>query len=294
MRTLLPLTLLLAACSAKPDDSRPLVNQDANTDAARRELEEARLDQEEDFQDRVEARAPTLRLGDVTLSPQEPRIDDVLEAEATLRAGHSPFAEIAYTWYVNDKDILGVSAPTLDKRKGRWKKFDRVKVVATATDETGAEIKKASEEIIIANSTPEILSDISRQHGLNGLRLRADDPDDDPLTWSILDGPPGVTISSQGVLRVEQRDLKEAYHGEVVIAATDPDGARSEIHIPVDINAAEEGRVEEKTVQERRGRNDGTLDDYAKAQEKAVQDIDTMTPEQFDKYIADQEKNADR
>ena len=292
MRIALLLTLSLSACTAQPDDSKPLVHQDANDAAARAALDEAREEQEEVFEEQVRKVAPTLRFESVDLGPDEPRIGDVLEVQARLREGHSPFAEIDYTWYVNGNDLRGVNAESLDQRRGHFKKFDRIKVVASATDEQGGATEMASNVLIIANSTPTILTDISGQSGLNGLRLKAEDADDDPLTWSIADGPPGVTIDSRGTLRVNMRNLDEGYNGEVVIAVEDPDGARSELHIPVNVNAAEAGRVEESVVKKTRGRMDGTMDDYAKAQEKAVENIDKMSPAEFDKYMADQEKKA--
>ena len=288
---LLPL-LLLTACTAAPDDSRPLEHKDANDGTAAAALAAAREAQQEAFEDGSAGRGPVLQFESVSLGPDEPRVDDVLEADARLKPGASAFTDIEFTWYVNGRDLLGVSVDTLDKRKGRFKKFDRIKVVATATDEKGGMTQMASEELLIVNSTPSIISDISGQSGLNGLRLKAEDADGDTLSWSILEGPPGVSIDKRGTLRVSMRDLEEAYAGEVVVAAEDPDGARAELHIPVNVNAAEAGRTDEEVVSEKRTRMDGTLEDLAKAQEDATKKIDTMTKEEFDKYMDEQEKNA--
>lgn len=293
MRPLLLLTLLLAGCSAKPDDSQPLEHRDANAGGAEDTLRDAREAEEDEFEDRQAAQAPkALSFKEVTIGPEEPRIDDVLEAYAELREGASPFAEVEFTWIVNGREVLGVSDDTLDKRKGRFKKLDRVKVVATATDEQGGVAERSSGEILIANSTPQIITDISGQSGLNGLRLKAEDADGDELSWSILEGPPGVSIDRRGTLRVVQKNMAEAWSGEVVIAAEDPDGARSEIHIPVTINAATEATREERVVRERRGRNDGKLEDYEKANEDAMKRMENMSDAEFKKYMDDQEKNS--
>lgn len=292
MRVLLLLPLLLFACTAKPDDSRPLEHKDANDSEAAAALEEAREAQDERFAEQRAGVGPVMQFESVVLGPEEPVVDDTLEVNAKLKPGASPFTEVDFTWYVNGRDLLGVSNDTLDKKKGRFKKFDRIKVVATATDEKGGMTQMASEEILIVNSMPSIVTDISGESGLNGLRLKAEDPDGDALSWSVLEGPPGVTIDRRGTLRVDMRDLAEAYNGEVVVAAEDPDGGRAELHIPVNVNAAEAGRTDEEVVSEKRSRMDGTLEDYAKAQEDATSKIDTMTPEEFDKYMDDQEKKA--
>ncbi len=292
MRVFLLLPLLLTACLGKPDDTATLEHKDANEAGAAEALADAREDQAAAFEDRAVTRPPVMQFKSVELRPDEPRIDDVIEADARLKPGASAFTEIEYTWWVNGRDILGVDLERLDKTKGRFKKFDRIKVVATAIDEKGAMTQMASEEILIANSTPTIVTDISGQSGLNGLRLKATDPDGDKLTWSILDGPPGVSIDSRGTLRVDLRDLDEDYSGEVVIAAEDPDGARAELHVPVNVNAAKAGTVEEEKVTESRGRMDGSIEDFAKAQEDAVKAVDKMTDAEFDKYMDDQEKKA--
>jgi hypothetical protein len=295
MRILLLISLIIAGCSAKPDDSKPLEYRDANEAGAKEALEEAHGERADIQAKRAEvAQRKILAITEVELGPEEPRLDDTLEASALLRPGHSPFAEIEYTWYVNGKSILGVSRDTLDRTKGRWAKRDRVYVVAVATDEHGAMVQMSSNEVMITNSTPSIITDIRGQSGLNGLRLQAEDPDGDKLTWSITDGPPGVTINSSGVLRVDMRNLKEAYNGEVVIAAEDPDGARAELHIPVNVNAATEGTTKESKVNKRVRTADGTLDEYEKVQEKGVERMESMTDKEFKKYMDDQEKNADR
>ncbi len=296
MRLALLATIALTACSAQPEDTQTLTHQDGNAEDADERLERARAEQEEAHRQAVEEASSrkALILTEVYIDPEEPLAADALEATAQLMAGHSPFAEVDFTWHVNGRSLLGVTSDTLRPTKGRYKKGDVIKVVATATDEKGTEVSMTSDEVVIQNSIPEIVTDIRGQSGLNGLRLKAIDPDNDKLRWSIVEGPRGVTINSSGTLRVDVRDLKEAYNGEVVIAAEDPEGARAELHIPVNINAATEGTRQEEKVTKRRGRNDGTEEDYAKAQERAVESIGDMNDDEFKAYMDKQEKNADR
>jgi hypothetical protein len=137
-----------------------------------------------------------------------------------------------------------------------------------------------------------MLSDVRNASGLDGLKLKASDPDRDSLRWSVEGGPPGISIEPNGRIRVRAVDLKEAFSGEVVFVAEDRDGARAELHIPVAVNAATEATTEVTEVKTIKRREQVSESEFEKANLDAGDRIEKMSPEEFDRYIREQERRA--
>jgi hypothetical protein len=147
-------------------------------------------------------------------------------------------------------------------------------------------------DLRILNSTPEILSDLRDSDRMDGIRLKATDPDGDKLTWTLLTGPPGVSIGKKGRIQVRRVNLKEEWSGEVVFSVSDPDGASSELHIPVAISAATDARTVEREVVNRVRMEDM---DQSKLDAAALRDaerVGNMTDDEFKKYMDAREKRG--
>jgi hypothetical protein len=285
------LLLLLTACfgsepAAEPEPATPFTYFDANaeTGAVAEEKEEVTP---------ASSHGPGLAFKGISLGPERVTVLDTLYAEAKLRAGSSAFAEVDFIWFVNDREVRGVSKPQLSAATGRFKKGDVISVRAEAIDERGQIAQVNSSEIVIANSIPVILNDISRRSGINGLVMEGEDADGDPIAWSILSGPPGVTINARGRVTVTQVDLAEAFSGEVVIAGTDPEGARAELHVPVSINAAVEEVIVERTTTRRIARDQMTDEDYERINLEGAERVLEMTEQEFDAHSAEQERREE-
>ena len=231
-----------------------------------------------------------LAFDSIDIGPPRVRVDDTIVAEAKLVEGASPFAEIEYTWFKNDVDLRSVQAPRLDSSTGRFGKGDVIYVVASAMDEHGGTAEITSPKIQIANSVPEIQADASRRIGINGMRMKATDADNDTLQWSILKGPPGVTIDASGRITVRQVDLQEGFDGEVIVAATDPEGARAEWHVPVTINAAREEVTAERTTTRHHTRDSMNDEEYEKVQLDSLDRVMGMSDEEFQRHTEEQER----
>jgi|GEM_PF-4000085 len=189
----------------------------------------------------------------VSISPSEPRAsDEKLRAASTLMPGATPFTEVEYQWFVAGKELKGYRRPTLGKQEGRWQTGETIEVIAIATDETGRTARSEPTAVVIGNTPPVITTDLRTMKYLSGARLKATDPDGDEVTWSVDGNPPGVSISKQGVVTVVNQRQDKDWSGEAVFVATDPYGARSEIHIPLTVNAAKDGRVEDAGTKETR------------------------------------------
>jgi hypothetical protein len=228
----------------------------------------------------------------VGIKPSDPTALVDLDAVAELATG-SPYTDVSFVWLVNDRSVLGFTKKTLPASMGAFKKGDRVRIRARARDEEGREAIMESTDLVILNSTPEIITELSDAQRMDGVRLKARDPDeDDKLTWSVLSGPPGVSIGARGRITVRRVNLKQEWKGEVVFSVNDPDGASSELHIPVSISAATDGYTEEhrqvKQVEiekmDRSKLDAAALDD--------AEQVSKMNDEEFKKYMDAREKRG--
>jgi len=293
--TPLIVTLALVACgdsggagSAQPG---PIVYKDGNAGA---DVDGALASRRAD----VEAEGARGRGGEgpafakaVTLEPQKPTVEDTLVATVELEAPISPFTEVKYSWYVNDRRVSGVTGARL-QCDGRFQRGDMVHFVAKATDEEQRSAEVQSRSVQVGNSKPFVTTDLRKVYGLHGVRLSAQDPDGDTLTWSVGSGPPGISISASGMVRLKQVDIDEEFSGEVVFVAEDPEGARAELHIPVNVNAAREAKVDVKEQKTVRHRGDVSDAEFERASLEAGEAIEKMSPEEFEKYVKQQMDRA--
>jgi hypothetical protein len=246
---------------------------------------------------RVEVRKsdrPSVSFGGLRIDPDEPTVESSLRAEVEFRRSEGSYADFDIAWYVNDVERVGIRSMTLDSRSGRFKSGDVVSFVVSTLGPTGVAIEAASKKVYIGNSTPEIVTRASGQRGLDGLHLKAEDADGDPISWAIKTGPPGVSIGSDGRVRVRQVDLAQAYDGEVVITATDPQGARAEFHVPVKINAAVAEKKAERKVSRLHTRETMSAAEFEKANLDNLDRVEGMSTAEFEAYTKKQEDAADK
>ncbi|MFH1020063.1 MAG: Ig domain-containing protein, partial [Pseudomonadota bacterium] len=117
-------------------------------------------------------------------------------------------------------DVLG---------RGRFRKGDSISVMVTPDDREVLGKPKKSDPVIISNSPPMIVSSppTSVTGALYTYEVKATDPDDDPIIFSLKKGPKGMEIDSKtGLIRWEIR--KEAKGAHIVeIEASENAEARS-------------------------------------------------------------------
>jgi len=248
---LLALALTLVACPGDDPEAEPegldavaqRQKEAEERDARLQETARGRGVQKTDPHKKPES---VLAFDTVTLSPEAPKMDvEEFQVRSTLQPGASPFTEVEFEWSVGGKQLVGYKRPKLAAREGKWTPGDTIEVVAVATDETGRTVRSQAAKVVIGNSTPVITTNLRNIRYLNGTRLEATDDDGDEITWSVEGDPPGVTITRDGVIKQRNVQMDKDWSGEAVFVATDPYGARSEIHIPMSVNAAKEGEVKD-------------------------------------------------
>jgi hypothetical protein len=208
--------LLLSACSAPapaPATPAPAAEAPAVADAAPPTAE------------KPAGRAPPNhppRIDAIALEPAVVRLSDSVHATVTAVDPEGAPLLYDFQWFINDQEVLDVASERLPA--GRYKKGDKIRVRATARDPGDESTSLDSDPIEVANSSPVFATGPRDMKKVDGFAFTASDPDGDPLTWRIEGAPPGMRISSTGVL---------AYTG-----TEDEPGGRYEVSVFVDDGSA--------------------------------------------------------
>jgi hypothetical protein len=135
-------------------------------------------------------------------------------------------------YYLYQWELKGVALPEEREERlgqGRCKKGDSVTVVVTPDDREVLGAPKRSEPVRISNSPPVIVSSppLSIEGNIYLYQIRADDPDQDPVAFSLQLGPKGMGIDREtGLIRWEIRPEDKGIHS-VEVEVSDPEGAKS-------------------------------------------------------------------
>jgi len=140
-----------------------------------------------------------------------------------------------YKWVVNGHEIEN-NSPILTG--DHFKRGDTVSLTVIPYDREGAGTPFVSAKIVIPNGAPRILSSPPQEiHGdIYTYRVVAEDPDGDPITYSLVTAPDGMTIDSQtGEIKWPITEKSSGDH-VVEIAAQDPGGMKTIQKYTVTIN----------------------------------------------------------
>ncbi len=108
--------------------------------------------------------------------------------------------EFRYVWFINGEEVIGVTGATLPGNE--FYKGDTVSLHVIPSDHEKAGPVFYPEPFIIPNGPPRFVSDPPREFSGNEYRyqVKAEDPDGDPLTYHLEQGPAGMTLSDTGLL----------------------------------------------------------------------------------------------
>jgi hypothetical protein len=143
-----------------------------------------------------------------------------------------------YKWSVNGTEQVNDS-PVL--KGDHLKRGDTVALTVIPYDRDGEGVPFISQNIVIPNGAPRILS--TPPHDTPGdtytYRVVADDPDGDPISFSLISAPEGMTIDSH--IGVISWPITEKSAGEhiIEIAVQDSMGARTTQKYTITITATE-------------------------------------------------------
>jgi|GEM_PF-1934796 len=137
-----------------------------------------------------------------------------------------------YKWYVDNK--LVSSDSILDGQLLVAEKNVRVTIVPFDGDTTG-ESYEITRPIIIRNTPPKIIGTPEPivKDSLIVCKINAEDPDGDPITYEIAEGPTGMTIDSTGMLQWKFPATGKDTVYSVTVKVTDPKGGGAKVQIPL-------------------------------------------------------------
>jgi hypothetical protein len=163
----------------------------------------------------------------VWIEPRVVRVQDQLRVVVESSDKDKDFVYYTYQWEKNGAILTEEKGETLES--SQFKKGDSLSVIAVADDREARGAPKRSDPVVVSNSPPVIAS--SPPTSLKGntylYQVKAEDPDLDPISFSLKSGPKGMVIDqTTGLLRWEVQKENEGSH-VVEIEASDPDGAKS-------------------------------------------------------------------
>src|SRR3989441_415921 len=141
---------------------------------------------------------------------------------------------LTYKWLRNDKEIPGAKGDTLDTKD--FRKKDVLAVLVTPSDGKSANAPKAGLPVTIQNSPPRFTSSPPTEikDGQYVYQVVVTDPDEDPVTLELKQGPPGMTldpVTKQLAWKLTPENLGKH---RVVLAAKDNENAVTQQEFELD------------------------------------------------------------
>lgn len=138
----------------------------------------------------------------VRLSPKIVFPGTMVKGEAQASDKDGDEVKLTYEWKRNGVIVQGAVSDELDTKA--FKKGDMITLYVTPFDEKEKGKTMRSVTIIINNRPPEITSfpPVSTSNGRYVYEVKAVDPDNDKLSYSLVDAPPSMTIDPEkGVIQ---------------------------------------------------------------------------------------------
>jgi hypothetical protein len=163
---------------------------------------------------------------EVRIEPKVAYATDRLKANVKSFDPDGDAIDYTYQWKKNGEVLSDETNEYIER--GRLKKGDSITVIITPDDKENFGKPKESEPIRIVNSPPVILSSPpTSTEGMRYLyRVQANDPDHDPLTFTLKSGPKRMEIDKHtGLAQWEVRKEDKGRHS-VEIEVSDDAGAK--------------------------------------------------------------------
>ena len=186
-------------------------------------------------------------IAEITLTPAPVHRGEPLTVMVVAGDPDGDPVTLTYKWFRNDKEIPGANTETLDTKA--FHKKDVLAVLVTPFDGKAANKPKAGLPVAIVNSPPGFTStppagitlipakEGPPQEGLYEYAVTVVDPDEDPVTLELKQGPPGMTLDAATGKITWKVTMQNGGKHTVVIAAKDNENAVTqqefELNIPL-------------------------------------------------------------
>ena len=133
-----------------------------------------------------------------------------------------------YQWKLNGEEIVGATEGVLEFQQN-FKKGDEISVEVIPSDGKNEGIWKAEGSFIIPNSPPKIVSEPEgrMEGGSFSYVVKAEDPDGDPIEFTLKDAPKGMEIGPATGLITWNFSENDTGEYKVQVIASDPEGAKA-------------------------------------------------------------------
>jgi hypothetical protein len=139
---------------------------------------------------------------EVGIEPKVAYVTDCLKVNVKSSDSDGDFIYYTYQWEINGVVLNEERGETLEE--GRFKKGDSIVVILTPDDREILGAPKKSEPLVISNSPPLILSSppTSIEKATYIYQVRANDPDSDPIEFTLKSNPKGMKMDKKtGLIR---------------------------------------------------------------------------------------------
>jgi len=159
-------------------------------------------------------------INSVLIEPAQPSTSDAVHATVLAEDRDNDHLDIDYLWVINGDEKADLTTDQLGA--DYYKKGDKLAVKVTVSDGE-LEDEKTSADVTVVNSPPAFQGDPRAGGQLDGMLLKAKDPDGDPLSFSMSGAPAGMSIdSTQG--RIHYKGSEDEKGGAYQITITVDDG----------------------------------------------------------------------
>lgn len=185
-------------------------------------------------------RAPTgkarPRITKLSYSPARPTTLDHIRLDVDGEDPDGGVVRFRYSWYINGKRMLHLNRDNLPAAS--VERGDVVYCEVRALDDDDEEAIRKTPEIEIVNAPPTFTTDPRTVRDLDGLQLRADDPDDDKLSFTLSGAPKGMTIDpKKGRLSYKGSTEEPGGHYDLVATVSDGNGGTATWQFGIDVSA---------------------------------------------------------
>jgi hypothetical protein len=164
---------------------------------------------------------------EVWVEPKTPSVKDNLKALEKSGDADGDSIYFSYKWEKNGVVLMDEGREALEQ--GRFKKGDSITVTIIPDDREILGLPKRSDAVTILNSPPAIVSSppFSAEGTKYLYQVKADDPDNDPITFDLKSGPKGMKIDQKtGLIQWEIQKEDKGTHS-IEIEVSDNEGAKS-------------------------------------------------------------------
>ncbi len=176
------------------------------------------------------------KINEVLFQPEHPVRGQSIQTRVLGEDPDGDDVEIDLVWVVNGDRWLDQTERTLDG--ARLVRGDVVQVEVTVSDGTNT-VTETSRKLEVGNTPPELLTTRDEFADLDGLQIRAKDPDGDRLSYRLEGAPDGLEIDEDGRLSYQGSESAAAGTWQVTLVVDDGNTGTAKLGFGLTVSAGQ-------------------------------------------------------